>query len=111
MTQSCDFPTGGDPCPNEAPLKVEMTVAEIVYRADVCETHRGDMVDLLREAFNFRPIAAWVDGKRRDAHIAASGEVFTTADVRAWAIEKGLRTGSAQGRVSIEHIELYAAEH
>lgn len=111
MTQTCDFPTGGEICPNPAPVKVEMTVGEIVYRADVCEEHRPAMIDLLAEGFGFRPVAAWVNGRRRDAHLAASGEVFTTADVRDWAIEKGLSVRAGQGRVSNEHIELYAAEH
>ena len=111
MTQTCDFPNGKVECPEPAPIKVELTVGDIVYRADVCTGHRADMVQLLQEGFQFRPVAAWVDGKRRDAHVAASGEVFTTADVRAWAIDKGLKTGAAQGRVSLDHIELYAAEH
>jgi hypothetical protein len=98
-------------CPNDAPYKVELTADDIVYRADVCADHKQDLVDSVREAFNFRPVASWVDGRRRDAHIAASGIVFTTADVRTWAIEQGLKVGAAQGRISAEHLELYAAAH
>jgi hypothetical protein len=111
MTRTCDYPMSDGECPEDAPNKIELTAAGIVYRVDVCDGHQDDLIDAVREAFNFRPVASWVQGKRRDAHVAASGAVFTTADVREWAIEQGLKVGAAQGRVSTEHVELYAAQH
>jgi hypothetical protein len=98
-------------CDKDATNSIELTADHIVYRSDVCDEHQDDIVSSLRDGFNFRPFSAWVNGQRRDAHIAKSGAVFTTADVREWAIVQGLKRGSKQGRVSLEHIELYAAEH
>lgn len=111
MTRSCDYPANDGECGKDAPSKIELTAANIVYRVDVCEDHQDELVAAVREAFNFRPVASWVQGKRRDAHVAASGAVFTSADVREWAVEQGLRTGASQGRVTTEQIELYAAQH
>lgn len=102
---------GNSVCGKVAPNKIELTAGNIVYRVDVCDGHQEELVDSVREAFNFRPVASWIEGKRRDAHIAASGTVFTTAEVREWAIDQGLKVGAAQGRVASEHIELYAAQH
>jgi hypothetical protein len=110
MTRTCDFPMGPE-CPNDAPNKIELTAGDIIYRVDVCDGHQSEIVDALRDGFNFRPVAAWQNGRRRDVHVAASGAVFTTADVREWAIENGLKASATQGRVSLEHIELYAQEH
>jgi len=112
MTRTCDFPMGrGSVCPNDAPHRIELTADDIVYSVDVCDEHKQEVIDSVREAFNFRPTASWVNGMRRNAHIAASGKVFTTAEARAWAIEQGLTVGRAQGRLAKSHIDLYAASH
>lgn len=111
MTRTCDYPMGNDICPDDAPNKIELTAAGVVYRVDVCDGHQDDLIAAVREAFNFRPVSSWVQGRRRDAHVSASGAVFTTADVRDWAMEQGLKVGASQGRVSTEYIELYAAQH
>lgn len=108
MTHTCDYAL--DECAEDAPIAIEVTVDDIIHRADYCPQHHAEMMEAIA-ALGFKPSAGWVDGRRRDVHIAASGAAFTTADARKWLIAKGLKTGAAQGRVSEAQLRLYADNH
>lgn len=107
MNHKCDF---AETCVTPAPYPIELTHADVVYRADVCPEHRDDFLETIR-ALGFRPIASLVQGKRRDVHVTASGKPFTSAEAREWLVSNGLKTGTAQGRISSEHLQLYANAH
>lgn len=107
MVRLCDVDDG---CGKSAPHQVEAKVDGVIYRADICDEHIAACQETMT-LFGFQPVASEVGGKRRDVHVGASGKPFTTADARAWLIEQGLRNGAARGRVSAEHLQLYAEAH
>ena len=107
MTLTCDYSKA---CPEPAITTVELTFAEVVYRSDICDQHVEAMLQSVLK-LGFRPIASLVDGKRRDVFVTSSGRPFTSAEARAWLVSQGLKEGTAKGRVSAEHLELYAAAH
>lgn len=107
VLQSCDYMNME--CGKKAKA-IELIVDGIVHRADLCAEHRNEMFTML-QAMNLRPIGSIVNGKRVDVRIAKSGTPFTSADARVWLIEQGVLTGATSGRVSREHLDLYAANH
>lgn len=107
MTLTCDYSKA---CPEPAVTTLELTFADVVYRADICDGHVEDMLKSVLKV-GFRPTASIVDGKRRDVFVTSSGRPFTSAEARAWLVTQGLKEGTAKGRVSAEHLELYAAAH
>lgn len=104
MIRSCDFEQG---CTNEASATVTLNRGDVVYRADICDDHAS----LLTESVNLEPVAAQVGGKTRDVYTAASGKTFSAAEARRWLVDQGIKKGTSAGRVSMEHLELYAAQH
>lgn len=108
VLHSCDY--NDLDCPNAGAEPVELTVDAVVHRGEICPEHRKELAEMLRE-LGLRPVASISDGKRRDILIAKSGEPFTAAQARTWLVEQGIKTGASSGRVSIAHLDLYAANH
>lgn len=115
ITKTCDYPDG----PMEAPLdsvcgvdaevRIEVMIGRKLFCGDVCQEHAG-IVETRLTLIGIMPESVMVDGKRRGAHIAASGRSFSTAEARAWLVENG-HLSSAHGRVSAELLARYGANH
>ena len=104
IVRTCDAKSG---CTNEATHVIELRKQGIALHTDICDAD----VEALMETFAFRPVAALVDGKRRDVYMSATGKSFSTADARAWLIAEGVIAGSGRGRISQDQLDLYASKH
>lgn len=113
MARTCDWRTSnitdqrcGKPA-RQAPHDWVVDHAKI--HGDFCDDHEVDLRNMLL-GVGFTMEAKLVDHKPRHVHMGDSGQPFSTAEARAWLIEKGI-IATAGGRVSRAHLRMYAETH
>jgi len=108
---TCDYPLpSGRACGKEADEHFEARLGALAFDADYCATHRKSFITALAK-IGCAASAALLGRKRRDVHIGKSGIPFSTNEARQWLIAQGIAVSTGPGRISQEHLDLYAKAH
>lgn len=117
MARVCDFPEFflTDParkCDKPVKTYAQISIGKRELSADYCAQHAEHVEEALVEHFGMRYTGARVGQKKRAVHISASGQPFSTSDVRRWLQETGHEEGTkVTGRLSQQLIAEYADAH
>jgi len=111
---TCDYPDAKNPgegvCGKHADNHFEAKLGALTFDADFCTDHRAKFIKDMA-AIGARASHALLGRKRRDVHIGKSGIPFSTSEARHWLIAKGIAVSAGPGRISQEHLDLYAKSH
>ena len=107
---TCDYPVGEDVCGKEAANHFEAKFGPLSFDADFCAECRSKFIRDLT-GIGAHASHALLGRKRRDVHIARSGIPFSTNEARKWLIEQGVAVSAGPGRISQEHLDMYAKAH
>ena len=107
---TCDYPVSGSACGKHADNHFEAKLGALSFDADFCNDCRAKFIG---ELVVIGPHAthSLLGRKKRDVHIGRSGIPFSTSEARRWLLSEGIAVSTGPGRLSQEHLDLYAAQH
>lgn len=110
-TRQCQFPLVDEtPCGEDGnTTRLRLTWDNNQLVSYYCPSHLPEVMTGLGY-LGMKP-AVVIDSKVRAMYTAASGAKFSAADARTWLREQGHLSGAVVGRLSRDHIQLYADTH
>lgn len=106
----CDFPIDGQPCGRKAQTPFEAWLGDAVLTADYCAKHVGAATAGLG-GLGVAPRFTRTGRKQRKAYLGRSGRPFSNYEARQWLNAQGYAVGPGPGRLSAEHLDIYARAH